>query len=234
MHLIKSCTHDVGMQFSFSGFSIPQDSRKIFNGIKFIVTVIGKCAKTSVQQGAHFHHITVVVETTLPEIFPAEGLYQLQGPEVTMIAFKYIARNLRCFFCFSYRHLPTQCNSPRPAFFKASDLDKGTPPPAPQVATVAVGALWGGINRGNTPHKAPCTAQASSGKSAQQPSTLLAFTSMPIISAPRTSHHGRYRSLPREGPRSVSQVSTDHLGGIATDTTAHGMRTASGSSRPGV
>lgn len=71
--------------------------------------------------------MTVVVESTL-KTFPAEGLFQLQGPEVTKIAFNYVGRHLHCYFCFSYKHLPTQSDRPRSAFFKAADLDKDTVP----------------------------------------------------------------------------------------------------------
>lgn len=78
----------------------------------FVVSLIGKCIKLKVDQGTEFLHITVVVESTL-KIFPAQGHFQLLGPDITTIAFNYLGRTLRCYFCFSYKHLPTQCDRPK-------------------------------------------------------------------------------------------------------------------------
>lgn len=62
-----------------------------------------------------------MVESTL-KLFPGREQYQLGDPEITTVLFDYVGRNLRCSFCFSYRHLPSQCLRPKPAFFSAPGL----------------------------------------------------------------------------------------------------------------
>lgn len=101
--------------------SIPLGSHKIFNYLKFVVAQIGTYIKARVKQGPQYLHITVVVQTTV-KIFPAQVLIQLQELEATTITFKYIEKHLRCFLCFSYRHLPTKCDRPKPAFLTLLNL----------------------------------------------------------------------------------------------------------------
>lgn len=57
-----------------------------------------------------------MVETAL-KIFPEQGLFQLGGPEIILIPYDYTGGNLRCCYCFSYRHLAFRCNRPWPSFF---------------------------------------------------------------------------------------------------------------------
>lgn len=38
------------------------------------------------------------------------------------INFDYEGCNLRCCYCFSYRHLPTKCHQPRPGLFSTPDI----------------------------------------------------------------------------------------------------------------
>lgn len=157
---------------------IAKGSREIVNGLKFVVAQIGTIVKTKVKQGTEYHHITVVVETTL-KIFPAQGLFQLRGPEVTTITFNYLGPNLRCFFCFAYGHLPHRCTQPKPAFYRAEDLDPGSEP-APALAQGAQGMSGatrrsqqqrglqqGGAHQETTPVAQP--EQVPSGSSYRQP-----------------------------------------------------------------
>lgn len=107
--------------------TILQGSREVFQFIKFVGSLIGKYVKAEPDKGTSFQCISLVVESTL-KILPARGLFQLHGAEITTIAFDYVRKNLRCYFCFSYRHLPNQCTRPRPTFYNEAALDPGSVP----------------------------------------------------------------------------------------------------------
>lgn len=47
---------------------------------------------------------------------------QIHCTNVITLFFKYKGRNLCCYFCFSYRHLPASCRQPRPSFFSNTEL----------------------------------------------------------------------------------------------------------------
>lgn len=69
-------------------------------------------------QGTDPRRITVVVETTL-KLFPSHELFRLDGSDTTKVNFDYRGRNLRCCYCFSYRHLSSQCRQPKPSLFSS-------------------------------------------------------------------------------------------------------------------
>lgn len=60
--------------------------------------------------------------------FPAQGVITLKGLKVTTVSFDYVGSNLRCCFCFSYRHLPSECSEEKPAFFFARHIDTNPGP----------------------------------------------------------------------------------------------------------
>lgn len=99
--------------------NIPRGNPAIFSLIKCISLVVGSYVKGFL--GTDLRHISVIVESKL-KLFPAHGLFQLQDSEVTKVFFEYEGRNLRCCYCFSYRHFPSQCKEPRPAFFNSPAL----------------------------------------------------------------------------------------------------------------
>lgn len=104
---------------------IHQGSREVFHYIKFVGSLIGKYVKAEPDKGTSFQRISLVVDSTL-KILPARGLFELQDSVITTIAFNYVRKNLRCYFCFSYRHLPHQCTRPRPTFYNEAELDPGS------------------------------------------------------------------------------------------------------------
>lgn len=95
---------------------IPLGTRKILRHIEFVVSPIGKYVKAKLASSNVNQHILVVVESQLKR-FSVQGFFRLGGREVTKICFEYGGRNLRCCFCFSYRHLPSECSAVKPAFF---------------------------------------------------------------------------------------------------------------------
>lgn len=92
----------------------------MFGLIKNLVSRIGVHVKATL--GDDLRHITVVVETTR-KLFPAHCQFKVKGSKVAIVFFEYEeGRNLRCRYCFSYRHLPSDCPQPHPSFFSAPDL----------------------------------------------------------------------------------------------------------------
>lgn len=130
---------------------IHQGSREVFHYIKFVGSLIGKYVKAEPDKGTSFQRISLLVECTL-KILPARGLFQLQGSVITTIAFNYVRKNLRCYFCFSYRHLPNQCTRPRPTFYNEVELDPGSVLGPPQGA-----ANVGGQAPNREKNKGPAT-----------------------------------------------------------------------------
>lgn len=86
--------------------NLVQANQELEGIFEFITEGIGKFVKAS--QGTDPRRISVVVETTL-KLFPAFEEFQLEGPDTTKVLFDYRGRNLRCCFCFSFRHLSSQC-----------------------------------------------------------------------------------------------------------------------------
>lgn len=107
---------------------IPRGNQSIFNLIRYILPVIGKYVKAGL--GPDHRRISAVAESTL-KLFPAKGQFRLQDSIVSTIHFEYGGKNLRCCYCFSYRHLSVNCKEPHPRFFSSPDLvadvDLGTP-----------------------------------------------------------------------------------------------------------
>lgn len=99
---------------------IPRGNAIIFNIIKHIITNIGTYVKGSL--GADHQHITLVAETT-HKLFLAQRQFRLQNAEVSTVLFEYEGQNLRCCFCFSYRHIPAHCKIPQPRFFLVPSLN---------------------------------------------------------------------------------------------------------------
>lgn len=60
------------------------------------------------------HCLITVVEETTKKLFPVQCQFQLLESGVTTIDFDYEGCNLRCCFCFLYRHHPSRCRQPRP------------------------------------------------------------------------------------------------------------------------
>lgn len=63
----------------------------------------------------------MVVESTL-KVFPPHEQFHLRGSDITRIEFNYKGCNLRCCFCFSYRHSPAGCRHPQPSLFDNVEL----------------------------------------------------------------------------------------------------------------
>lgn len=96
--------------------NIVQTNQELVGIIEFIIEGIGKFVKA--RQGTDPRRFSVVVETTL-KLFPAFKQFHLGGPEPTKVNFDYRGRNLRCCYCFLYRHLSSQCRQPKPSLFAA-------------------------------------------------------------------------------------------------------------------
>lgn len=92
---------------------IYEGSKEIYGCIKYVAALVGKYVKARLDQGSVHRHIVVVVESLL-KIFPAQGFFQLSGPDITKVCFDYVGRKLWCCYCLSYRHLPKKCSRPRP------------------------------------------------------------------------------------------------------------------------
>lgn len=99
--------------------NIPRGNPAIFSLIRCFIHVVGTYVKAVL--GPDLRHISVIVESRL-KLFPAHGLFKLPKSEVTTIFFDYEGRNLRCCYCFSYHHFPSDCKEPRPPFFSSPDL----------------------------------------------------------------------------------------------------------------
>lgn len=99
--------------------NISRGNAIIFNIIRFLISNLGTYVKGHL--GADHQHISLVVETTL-KLFPAQRQFRLKNSEVSTLHFDYEGRNLRCCFCFSYRHIPANCKQPRPRFFLSPSL----------------------------------------------------------------------------------------------------------------
>lgn len=113
-------------------------------------------------------------------------------------------RLLRCYFCFSYRHLPNRCDQPRPAFFQAADLDRGTAPIIPLVAPAAATVPPGGPRQG-TVHNPRHEAHGASGSSSLRRPSLGASASHQHTTTPTAIRQGKLRPLTRTGPPAVLQ-----------------------------
>lgn len=99
--------------------NIRQGSPALFGLIQFLTAGIGKYVKGSI---AKDHcHITAVVEST-SKVLPGFEQFRLNETEITTVNFDYIGRNLRCCYCFSYRHSAPNCRLPRPELFSAPDI----------------------------------------------------------------------------------------------------------------
>lgn len=98
--------------------NIVQDNQELIGIEDFVTDIIGKFVKA--RQGTDPRRISVVVETTL-KLFPAKEQLQLGGPDITTVHFDYRGRNLRCCYCFSYRHLSALCRQPKPSLFASPE-----------------------------------------------------------------------------------------------------------------
>lgn len=99
--------------------NIPRGNPAIFSLIKCFIHIVDTYVKGVL--GPDLRHISVIVESKL-KLFPAHGRFQLPGSDITTIFFDYEGRNLRCCYCFSYRHFPTNCKEPRPPLFYSPEL----------------------------------------------------------------------------------------------------------------
>lgn len=122
---------------------IPLGTQEILRHIEFVVAPIGKYVKAKLAAGSVNQHISMVVETQLKR-FPAQGFFRLGGPLVTKICFDNVSQNLRCCFCFSYRHLPSDCKEVKPAFFYSVDP---IPPSGPVEGSEILGIVEEGRRR---------------------------------------------------------------------------------------
>lgn len=109
---------------------IPHGTREILRHIEFVVAPVGKYVKGKLASGSVNQHISVVVETQLKRFPPQPCFFRLRGPIVTKVCFEYVGHNLRCCFCFSYRHLPSECTEVKPAFFYSPGTDPNPGPDA--------------------------------------------------------------------------------------------------------
>lgn len=94
--------------------NLVQANQELVGIVEFITDGIGKFVKS--RQDSDPRKISVVVETTR-KLFPAHEQFHLGGPDPTNVIFDYRGRNLRCCYCFSYRHLSSQCRQPKPSLF---------------------------------------------------------------------------------------------------------------------
>lgn len=125
-----SIAHDPCNQSDFRHLvtvNIPRGNPTIFSLIRCFTNIVGTYVKGCL--GPDLRHISVIVESKL-KLFPALGRFQLKDSGITTVVFDYEGRNLRCCYCFSYRHFPSSCKEPRPTFFDAPELQ-------PDVVSVA-------------------------------------------------------------------------------------------------
>lgn len=100
--------------------NIVQGDCELFGIVDFLTNDIGSFVKAHL--GSDNKFISVVVESTL-KLFPARQQFELGDLEVRTVQFDYIGRNLRCCYCFSYRHLAPLCRRPKPSYFLSPDLE---------------------------------------------------------------------------------------------------------------
>lgn len=144
--------------------NIPIGNPAIFSLIRCIVKIVGSYVKGCI--GPDLRHISLIVESQL-KLFPARGQFKLGDSAVTTVFFDYEGRNLRCSYCFSYRHFPSSCQEPRPDFFNAPELKLDSEP------TVAAGVrpLVGGSGNPSTLLERPRDAAGSEQKEQAEPTT---------------------------------------------------------------
>lgn len=187
---------------------IHQGSREILHYIKFIASLIGTYVKAEPDKGTSFQRITLVVESTL-KILPARGLFKLQGPEVTTVAFNYVGKNLRCYFCFSYRHLPHQCKRPRPAFYNEAALDQGS---APSSGAAPTGHTRTDLSRraAQAIGKRPAVKSAGNSSRQQAAPTHVAEGTIPTQEQTRPQERVISPLLVREEPNTLRGLAGSH------------------------
>lgn len=100
--------------------NILKGSREIFSFIHHVAAPVGTLIKSRLCE--EDLSISIVVET-VHKILPIQGHFQLPRPGITIIDFDYTGPNLRCCFCFSYRHRPALCKKQRPALFSSIDQE---------------------------------------------------------------------------------------------------------------
>lgn len=104
--------------------NITQGNWEIYGLTRLISTLIGLYVKSIL--GADHKHISLVLKTTR-KIFPPHDQIQLHKDKITTMVFYYVGRNLRCCFCFSYRHLPAHYRHPHPTCFANKILGRRSP-----------------------------------------------------------------------------------------------------------
>lgn len=105
--------------------NLVQTNQELVGIFEFVTKGIGKFVRAS--QGTDPRRVSVVVETTV-KLFPAFEEFHLEGTDTTKVLFDYRGRNLRCCFCFSYRHLSSQCCQTKPNLFSSSAYTVDTVP----------------------------------------------------------------------------------------------------------